>query len=263
MRAAQATIGRDLYEGAHSWRMWTILGWNDIRRRYRRSILGPFWMTISMGVLAVALGSLYSHIFRIDIETYLPYLTVGFIGWGFISASVKESCQAFRGQSELIKQIRVPLSTHVFRVVFANFIVLLHTVIIIIPIWLYFWEFPGPKAFLAIPGVLLVALNLIWIGIVLAAANTRFPDVAQIVETALQVAVFATPIMWPVSALGERRFVAEVNPLYHLIELARAPFLGVAPSALSWIVAAGSAAVGLMLAALVLQRVERRIVYWL
>jgi ABC-type polysaccharide/polyol phosphate export permease len=255
--------GRDIYDGLLDWRLWSVLGWNDIRRRYRRSYLGPFWITISMSLLVAALGFLYSHIFDTDIETYLPYLALGFILWAFISTCVKESCPIFAVHGNLIKQIRIPFSVHLLRSIWANFIVLLHTIIIIIPIDLYFGHWPGSVALLAVPGILLIGLNLLWIGICLAVLNTRFRDVGQMVDTVLQIAVFATPIMWPVSALRERGYIADVNPIYHLIELVRAPLMGGAPATLSWIVALVGAAAGLLLAAMLLRRTERHIVYWL
>ncbi len=263
VRAAPLAFGHDIYQGLASWRLWSMLGWNDIRRRYRRSILGPLWMTLSMSLLVAALGFLYSHLFNADIATYLPYLTVGFVVWVFISTCVKESCQAFGANANLIKQIRIPFSVHVLRVIWANIIVFLHMIIIIVPIWLYFRQWPQPVALLALPGLFVIGLNLTWIGIVLATLNSRFRDISQIIETILQIAVFATPIMWPVSALGERKFVADINPIYHLIELVRAPLTGQAPAAISWIVAVAAATAGLLLAALLLRRVERRIVYWL
>ncbi len=262
-QAMPLAFAHDIYEGLASWRLWSMLGWNDIRRRYRRSILGPLWMTLSMSVLVAALGFLYSHLFNADIVTYLPYLTLGFVVWVFISTCVKESCLAFGAHANLIKQIRTPFSVHVLRVIWANIIVFLHTIIIIVPIWLYFRQWPAPVAVLALPGLLVIGLNLIWVGIVLAILNSRFRDISQIVETMLQIAVFATPIMWPVSALGERKFIADINPIYHLIELVRAPLTGQAPAAMSWGVAVAGAAAGLFLAALLLHRVERRIVYWL
>src|SRR5689334_17341702 len=78
-----ADVNRDLLSGIWDWPMWTTLGWNDIRQRYRRSVLGPFWITISMAVFITLLGVIYSHIFKIELQTYLPYLALGYIIWGF------------------------------------------------------------------------------------------------------------------------------------------------------------------------------------
>ncbi len=262
MRAMHAPIGCDLYDGLRQWRLWTMLGWNDIRQRYRRSYLGPFWMTISMSVLVGALGFIYSHLFHTRIETYLPFLTLGFVIWGLISACVKESCQAFFEHESLIKQMKVPFSTYVLCVVWRNFVVLLHTIVIFVPFSLYFGRWLQPVAVLAVPGLMLLVLNLVWVGLVLAILNTRFRDVSQIVETILQIAIFATPIMWPASALGEYEFVAKMNPIFHWIELVRAPLLGESPSPSSWIVAIALLGSGTLLAMLLFRRVERRIVYW-
>jgi len=110
------SFGGDVYLGAQASDIWTILGWNDIRQRYRRSVIGPFWITLSTAVLIVALGFIYSAIFKTDIQTYLPYLALGFIVWGFISATTIESCGAFLDSENIIKQVKIPISVFVFRV---------------------------------------------------------------------------------------------------------------------------------------------------
>ena len=256
-------IARDFSAGISAWRLWTMLGWNDIRQRYRRSVLGPFWITLSMCAFILLLGVIYARIFRIDIETYFPFLTLGYVIWGFIAQTTNESCGAFQEGERIIKQIKLPYSLFVLRIVWRNFIILLHTVVIFVPIAIVFAVKPHLVALLALPGIALIYVNQVWVALVLAIICTRFRDVMQIVVTAVQIALFATPIMWPVDTLGDATYIANVNPLYHLIELVRAPLLGNAPQALSWFVASGMAVIGLLGACLLLRRKARRIVFWL
>ncbi len=260
---ARDEIARDFHAGICAWRLWTMLGWNDIRQRYRRSVLGPFWITLSMGAFILLLGVIYARIFHIDVKTYFPFLTLGYVTWGFIAQTTNESCGAFQEGERIIKQIKLPYSVFVLRVVWRNFIILLHTVVIFVPIAIVFAVKPHLVALLALPGIALIYVNQVWVALVLAIICTRFRDVVQIVVTAVQIALFATPIMWPVNTLGEATYIANVNPLYHLIELVRAPLLGNAPQALSWFVASGMAVIGLLGASLLLRRKARRIVFWL
>ena len=256
-------FGGDLYRGLRAWRLWTMLGWNDIRLRYRRSVLGPLWLTLSMAIFITTLGFIYSRIFHTELRVFLPYIAVGFITWGFMSTTINESCSAFLESESVIRQVRLPFSAFMMRVTWRNFIVMLHTIITIVPIWLFFGVIPSGTMLLAIPGIVVLYINLIWIGLMIAILSTRFRDVPQIVQTALQVMVFATPIMWPVDTLGDNRLVADLNPAFHLIELVRAPLTGGVPAALSWQVGIGMALIGPLLAAALFQRSARRIVYWL
>jgi ABC-type polysaccharide/polyol phosphate export permease len=116
---------------------------------------------------------------------------------------------------------------------------------------------------LAIPGLILVCVNLIWLTTVVAILSTRYRDIQPIVGTVIQLGMFATPIMWNVSALGEEKIVAELNPVYHLIEITRAPLLGMAPEPRSWLIACGLAVVGSVFAIALMVRASRRIVFWL
>ena len=85
----------------------------------------------------------------------------------------------------------------------------------------------------------------------------------MIVATIVQIAIFATPIMWPVSSVGDNTLIVDISPVYHLIDLVRGPLLGQPPAQLSWIVSVCMALCGSLLALWVFQRSRRQIVYWL
>jgi ABC-type polysaccharide/polyol phosphate export permease len=254
---------RDLFDGLTNWQLWSMLGWNDIHQRYRRSALGPFWITISMAIFIVLLGFIYSRLFHQDLAVYLPYIALGLIVWGFISGTIVEACGVFVDNAGIIKQIRLPYSIYVMRMIWRSFIVFLHTVILIVPIAIFFRMDLGLNSLLAIPGMFLVVLNQIWVSIVVGVVSTRFRDVIQLVATAIQISMFATPIMWPISAISNSHFIADVNPFFHLIQLVRAPLLGEVAEPLSWIVVLVMCVIGYGLAALVLNRASSRLVYWL
>jgi ABC-2 type transport system permease protein len=254
---------RDLWPALCAWRLWTMLAWNDIRLRYRRSTLGPFWITLSMAMFISILGVIYSRIFHVDVETYLPFLTAGFVTWGLVSQVINESCGAFQEGERIIKQIRLPYALHVFRVVWRDFIIFLHTIVIFIPVALLFRVQIEFTIFLVVPGLILLLANLSWIALTLAILAARFRDITQIVATMTQILMFATPIMWPVSTLSGSTWIAEINPLYHFIELVRTPLLGGEPALLSWMVAVGTLVIGSALSFMLLSRASKRIVFWL
>jgi ABC-type polysaccharide/polyol phosphate export permease len=258
-----STISQEIIAGFRAWPVWVIMGWDDIRQRYRRSVIGPFWITLSMGVFIMVLGVIYGRLFHAELQSYLPYLTVGFVVWGFMSTAANDSCIAFTDASRIIKQIKLPYSVYILRVVWRNFIIFLHTIVIYIPIAIIFKIEPSLTTLYAIPGLILVCVNLIWLTTVIAILSTRFRDIQPIVGTMIQLGMFATPIMWTVSSLGDAKIVAEINPVYHLIEITRAPLLGVAPEPQSWLVACGLAVIGSVLAIALMVRTSRRIVFWL
>ena len=256
------TISAEVLAGFRDWRVWTILGWDDIRQRYRRSILGPFWITLSMGVFILLLGVIYSRLFHTNIATYIPFLAAGIPLWGFISQTTNESCLAFQEGGRIMKQIKLPYSIYILRVVWRNFIILLHTIVIFIPVAIVFRVTPNFATLLFVPALFLVCVNVTWLATVLAILSTRYRDMLPIVGTSVQIMMFATPIMWPVASLGPDTYIAQVNPAYHLLDLVRAPLLGTAPELLSWLVVGGLGIVGSAFATALLVNKSRRIVFW-
>lgn len=258
-----STITEEIVAGFRAWPVWGIMGWDDIRQRYRRSVLGPFWITLSMGVFILLLGVIYSRLFHVELAHYMPFLTVGYIVWGFIATATNDSCAAFYDASRMIKQTRLPYLVYVLRVVWRNLVIFLHTIVIYVPVAIIFSVKPTLTSLYAVPGFALVCVNLIWIATVVAILSTRYRDLQPIINTMIQLGMFVTPIMWPVSSLGDHAFLAEINPVYHLIEIVRAPLLDTAPEPRSWIVAAGMAILGSLVASGLMVRASRRIVFWL
>jgi ABC-type polysaccharide/polyol phosphate export permease len=256
------TIAREFIDGFRLPQIWGMLGWDDIRQRYRRSVLGPFWITLSMGVFIVLLGVIYARLFKTDIAIYLPYLSVGLVTWGFIATTTTESCRAFQEGERILKQIKLPYGVYILRVVWRNVIIFLHTIVIFIPVAFFFQIEPTWYTLLALPGMALIYINQIWVTFVLAILCSRYRDIMPVVATTVQILMFATPIMYLRESLGESAWIADINPLYHLIELVRAPLLGNPPAMLSWEVGITTAIIGTGLALGLLVRTSRRIVFW-
>ena len=253
---------QDVVEGACAFRLWGMLGWQDIRQRYRRSTLGPFWLTISMGALVGGLGVLYAGLFRMDVADYLPFVAAGLIIWGLLSGLITEGCAAFIGAEGIIKQVNLPLSVHVYRVVWRNLIVFAHNVAIYVAAAVIFSIQPGWTGLLVLPGLALLCLNGVWMGLLFGLVSARFRDVPQIVASVVQVAFFLTPIIWKPELLPDRAFVLDLNPFFHLVELVRAPSLGQAPGLVSWFAAVGITLGGWLVTLLMYRRYRWRIAYW-
>ncbi len=221
------TISEEIVAGFRVWPVWVIMGWDDIRQRYRRSVLGPFWITLSMGIFILLLGIIYSRLFHMELEHYMPYLTVGYIVWGFMSAAVNDSCIAFTDSQPHHQADQAALFglCAAYGVAKFHHISAHHRHLHTRRDRLQDRTEPA-QCFRQYPGFILVCVNLIWLTTVVAILSTRYRDIQPIVGTAIQLGMFATPIMWPISSLGDARIVAEVNPAYHLIEITRAPLLG-------------------------------------
>ena len=254
---------RDVKGGFVAWRIWGTMGWQDIRQRYRRSILGPFWITLSMAMMIAAVAVTFGTLFGADMASYLPFLTLGLLIWQFMSTSVTDGCQAFTHAEVYIKQVELPLTTYVFRFVWRNLLLFFHNAAVYLLLALILGLWPSPMALLAIPGLLIVILNSLWMGLLLGCLSTRFRDVPMIVTNVMQFFFFLSPVMWRPEQLAGRHAVVMWNPFYHLIELFRAPLLGHEPELASWLVGLGFLVFGGAFTFVFFARFRNRIPYWL
>ena len=255
----------DLIGTIFQFRLVTVFGWQDIRQRYRRSVLGPFWITVSMAVMIAALGVVFGAVLKSPMNNYLPFLTVGLIMWTLMSTVVQEGCTAFTSCEGMIRQLPVPFFVYIFRMFWRNAIILGHNLLILPFVMLILQRPVGWEALWAIPGFVLVSINLLWVATCCAVLCTRFRDFTQIVGAFIQIAFYVSPIIWMPSALPGRaaNMILEPNPIYHMLALIRDPILGTAPSLMNWGVCLGMAVVGWAAALWLLGRSRPRIAYWL
>ncbi len=257
---------KDLRDGLLKWRLAFQLAYQDIKLRYRRSVLGPFWITISMAISVYSMGYLYSHLFHTDLQTYFPFLVGGMLSWTLLSTTITEMNEALVNADGMIKQIKLPYSIYIHRVAMRNIIIFFHNIVVIIPILIIFHHSAHVNfnTLMLIPFLAIFYLNAFCYGIILAIIGARYRDVMQIIKSLIQIAFFITPIMWNPNILPEKdRYIAYLNPFYSYVELIRDPLLGAPITLLNLGIVAGLTLLGITLSLSLFAKYRTRIVYWL
>ena len=242
--------------------LWSFLAWQDIKIKYRRSKIGPFWITLSMAVFCVALGAVYSRLFKTEIAELLPFLSIGMVVWSLVSGCLGEMPNLFVDNASYIKDMRINPLTILLRAVTRNVIIFAHNLLIVLGIYLFFGIWPGWTVLLALPGFLLVILNLAVIGIPLSIIGARLRDLSQITQSILQVIFFITPIFWFPRLLGDGSWVIAANPVAYFMDLVRSPLLGNAPQLVSWGVSLLTLLTTSIIAVWVYRSKSARIAFW-
>lgn len=254
---------KDLKDGFCAYPIWVTLGWKDIRSRYQRSFLGPLWITFSLAVTVSMMGFLYGALLHQKLSEYLPYLSSGMVIWSLISISLNESTSIFIKSSGIIRQIRLPLSLHILRSIVKNLIIFFHNFIVFIIVALIFHVHLTWSIVLFPLALLLLVMNILWVGLFLGTVCARFRDIEPIVASLVQVLFFITPVIWLPSGLGTRAWLSQLNPLTQYMNILRDPLLGKTPSMDSWIFVVVLTFFGWILTTILLSKYRARVAYWI
>jgi len=252
----------DWWMGIRSAELWGTLAWYDVVLRYRRSMLVPLWLTISTGLMLVGMGPLYAMLLGVPIDKFFPHLALGIIFWGFLTGAIHDGCGVFYGGAQYLKQPGFPALALVWRSLARNLIQLAHTIILYIPVALWFHVPVTTRALAFTPGLVVVVINLYAAMVTLGVLTARFRDVSQIVSSVLTLMLFLTPVFWFPDVLPERAKLVLYNPFAQLLAIIRLPLLGnyPAPGTIKYMVL--FTALNLMIAAFVWAAARRRLVYW-
>ena len=253
---------RDLRETLSLWRLCWALAQLDIVQRYRGSLLGPFWLTLSTGVMVGAMGVIYSTLFQIEMHDYLPFLAISQVMWGYLAVLVAESCQGFTMNEGMIRSVRMPFILYGARMVVRNLMVLAHNIVVIVVVDLVLWNWPGPVAVYAIPGFALWLIDSLALTMLLGAVCARFRDVPPIAASVMQMAFFITPVIWRPHLIGDKEWMLPFNPFYTMLEIVRGPLLGTVPDAVVYFSAFLTSMLLCAVTWVFFARVRGRIAFW-
>lgn len=252
----------DLTIGFNRWRLAWALAWLDIRNRYRGSVLGPLWLSLSTGIMLAGLGVLYSALWHETLRSYLPFLAVSLIVWNLIAQIISDSTTSLVQAEGMIRQIPLPYTTHALRGVFRNAIIAAHNLPLILIVFAVSRVGVGPGALESLLGFAVIGVDAFAAAMLLGMLCARFRDLGQIVNSIMQIAFFMTPILWKPTALGPRARFLLLDPFYSIMQTVRAPLLGQTVGGALW---ASAIAFSLLLCALSLGffvRFRGRISFW-
>lgn len=261
----QGKGAQDVIKGIQNIWLPLFLAKSEIRQRYRRSTLGPFWITVSTGIMIATIGIIFGKIFNSPISEFLPYLAAGLILWGYISSTINESTGVFTTSEVAIKQLPLPLFIYVQKLVARNFYIFLHNILIFPIVCLFVHRSIGINVAFVIPGILLIIINLLWISLLLGIICARYRDLTQIVASVVQILFYVTPIIWMPGQINSRvtRLFVDINPFYHLLSVVRKPLLNEVPSIMNWSVSLGLCCLGWIFTLVLFNVYKKRIAYWL
>ena len=209
---------------SRAWYVWIHLGVQDIKNRYKRSIVGPLWLAVSTGVMVLGLGFLFGRIFSQD-SSYVAFLAIGIMLWGLLSSSITDGGFAFIGAESYIKQIPFPKQVYIFRSVVVNLIVFSFGLPVLAGVFLFYRVPLGWASWWAIPGLALFVLCCLGHITVMSYLSVSFRDLPHAAASLLQLVYFFTPIIYPAEVLRQRHLdvFLWVNPFYFLLEIVRFP----------------------------------------
>lgn len=255
----------ELAEAVQLWRLWVFWGWLDVRQRYRRSLLGPFWVTATMAVSVLATGLVYAYLFQQNVREYLPYVAIGFVLWSLVAGFIGEACSVFIQNEGFIGQLRLPYLVYPLRLLWRFIAFFLHHAIVLLVVLLAFVPLSWSALATSAVGLLVTCINIFWMGLLVGLLSVRLRDLPLLVATIFQVLFLVTPVIWPVEALGSRAKVAEFNPFYHMLESIRGPLLDTTTPMFNHhlVLSVVMALFGSLLTFSIYSRWRRRLLYWL
>ena len=242
--------------------MWRA--WLDTKARYRRSFLGPWWLTIGTLTFVVGYSVLAGFLFNRPLEEFLGYIACGVVIWQMITLMLTEGSKVFVANASEIKSVRTALLSYPVKLLIKGLISFLHSMPIVLLV-VYFTDGLNMNTLMLFPGLLLLCLTMVPIAAMLGTLAARFRDIEQVVSMLMQFSFYMTPLLWKVELLGDGmgRWIALGNPFYYAITIIRNPLLGLPISNQVWIVTIAVTVFANIIGYAIFARFRQRLPYWI
>lgn len=253
----------DFISGATEWRIWYLMATTEIKMRYKRSKLGQFWITGSNAINVLALGIIWSYLFKMEVQDYMPYVAVNFFLWTLLSSVITEGCQMFITGARYIQQLPLKKSSFAYMNVFRNVLVFSHNLIVLAFVFLFFRVPIGSGIFAALLGFALLIINAVWVSLLTGMICARFRDFANIITSLLQIVFYVTPVMWKLESMPPKIvLLSSFNPVNIFMTIVRDGLFNRAPNFEYWASALLITVIGWSVTMLAFMTYRKRIVFW-
>ncbi len=258
-----AAAANDIIEGAKMAPLWLTMGWDQTLSRFRRTILGPFWLSANLIVIGFSMAFVFGGLAAGGSQALLPKLLAGLLAWTLLGGPISEAAGVFISAGPMMNAQRMPLSFHVYLLMFRAFI---NFVAQLLALWIIYLLFRigSLPAWPILIGLPLVLINSFLMSLILGLPSTRFRDVNQLAGFAFQILFFVTPVFWDPSQMKPRyRFILDYNPFAHYLELIREPLLGRVPAMIHYEWTICSILVLSAVSVVLLALYRKRVIFWL
>lgn len=263
---SESRVGRtftDIGQGVAMWRIWMYLAWHDTSSRYRRSILGPFWIAGAMVATALSLSIVFGAIFGQPLREVMPYILSGLVAWQLVSLPLAEGPELFLNQAGTIKNNNFPISLYIFQFMLRALIVAAHNVVVLVIALLVFWPDQWPN-WQVIPGLVLVVVFGMVLSPLVGLAASRYRDIRFMLPHISQLLFFLSPVFWrPEDVPPVRSGILDYNPFYYILTVLRDPIIGKYVPLHVWGVALAIVVGGAVTYIVAISAYRRRLPFWI
>ncbi len=244
--------------------MWTQLAWIEVVQSYRRTLLGPLWITLNLVIFTFAMTLVYGALFSIPTKEYAAFLTCGMIGWVWVGALLTDVGNTFINYAGFIKSTPATKSLFIWTTVAKMLITLCHHMLVWIGLVLLGIINLSVYSLFIVPAVVVVFLFSIPVTAVASILFVRYRDTQRFLTSIIVVLMMITPIFWQANMIsGWRRSFIHLNPIYYLVEFLRAPLLGQREDPVVLLVMLAMLLLAWIFGAYFYQRYEKYVVFWL